>query len=661
MINTWPSWENVGLLGEGSFGKVYKIRREEYGQVYEAALKVITIPASQSDVKAAYEEGMDEESVTKYFHSFVEDIVAEFALMSQLKGNSHIVSYEDHMVVQHEEGVGWDILIRMELLTTLPDYGKKHPLTENDVIQLGIHMCHALELCRKRGILHRDIKPENIFVSRDGDFKLGDFGVARVAEKTITVMSRKGTYNYMAPEVFKSEKYGYAADICSLGLVLYRYLNDNRTPFLPAYPQPLTYSDREKALEMRMSGEPMPAPSHGSEGLQNIVLKACAYRAEDRYDSPEEMRHALEGLLLGVVPVAEFKEGESVQEGPVKSEIPTNEKAPKKTEEKKVKNKAPKALKEKKPSNWSVKPVIGVAAFTGVLVLTTLLFCWDVFFDVSNYLRVIVDPGYETFRYVMMIAVWLVVPMTMMGCQWPKLWQNGEGKKGKFLAVIIGLLLVAAIFGSFEMMASVVRALAALIQYPMWGILGIALPAGLWTGWYLLRKRQLLDRRWAGVLINTAILVVLAIMMTEAIKIEQSSIQAEMSLTWAYAQAPSDYDTPSVLLGTAFQVILVGLMTKLVGYLWITEKKWGKWAYTGVLMVEAMLLFIPVEWALGLCMNLYGLPIVTVIGLVLGAGILVAMQKLPGLRQKKSATKRGRKGKAKKKTSDKVSSEENVE
>ena len=249
----------------------------------------------------------------------------------------------------------------------------------------------------------------------------------------------------------------------------------------------------------------------------------------------------------------------------------------------------------------------------------------------------------------------------MMGCQWPKLWQNGEGKKGKSLAVIIGLLLVAAIFGTFEMVASVVRAVGSLIQYPMWGILGIALPAGLWTGWYLLRKRQLLDRRWAGVLINTAILVVLAVMMTEAIKVDKYSAQAEMTLTWVYTQVPSDYDTPSVLMGTAFRTILVGLMVKLVGYLWTTEKKWGKWAYAGVMIAETIMLFIPVEWALALYTDLRGLPVIAVMGLVLGAGILVAMQKLPGLRQKKSATKRGRKGKVKKKTSDKVSSEENVE
>ncbi len=298
MTNTWPGWQNVGLIGEGSFGKVYKIQREEFGQVYEAALKVITIPASKADLRTAFDEGMDEESVTDYFRSFVEDIVAEFALMSKLKGNSNIVSYEDHMVVQHEGEIGWDILIRMELLTPLTEYEARHPLSEEDVIRLGIDLAHALELCRKRGIIHRDIKPENIFVSKDRDFKLGDFGVARIAEKTISAMSRKGTYNYMAPEVYKGEEYGYAADLYSLGLVLYRFLNDNRTPFLPPCPQPIQYADRERALNARISGQPIPPPAHGSRKLQEIVLKACAYRPKERFASGSELIAALTKLQL---------------------------------------------------------------------------------------------------------------------------------------------------------------------------------------------------------------------------------------------------------------------------------------------------------------------------------------------------------------------------
>ncbi len=299
-INTWPGWENVDLLGEGSFGKVYRIRREEYGVVNEAALKVITIPGSSADLAAAREEGMDDASVTNYFKSFVEDLAAEFALMSSLKGNSNIVSYEDHMVVPREGEVGWDILIRMELLTPLQAAVAERPLTERDVAVLGVDLCRALTLCRKRGILHRDIKPENIFLSRDGNYKLGDFGVARVAEKTVSAMSRKGTYSYMAPEVYKGEKYGFGADIYSLGIVLYRYLNNNRLPFLPPYPEPIQYSDRENALARRIGGEELPPPVGGSGALQKAVLKACAYRAEDRYDSAESFMADLETAMQGL-------------------------------------------------------------------------------------------------------------------------------------------------------------------------------------------------------------------------------------------------------------------------------------------------------------------------------------------------------------------------
>lgn len=218
-------------------------------------------------------------------------------MTSSLKGNSNIVSYEDHMVIPREEEVGWDILIRMELLTPLQAAAAENPLTERDVARLGMDMCRALAVCRSRGIIHRDIKPENIFISRDGNYKLGDFGVARVAEKTVSAMSRKGTYSYMAPEVYKSEKYGFGADIYSLGIVLYRYLNNNRLPFLPPYPAPIHYSDRESALARRMGGEEIPMPEKGGEELKRAVLKACAYHVEDRYDSAEGFLEELESAL----------------------------------------------------------------------------------------------------------------------------------------------------------------------------------------------------------------------------------------------------------------------------------------------------------------------------------------------------------------------------
>lgn len=297
LSKVWGGWELKELLGEGSFGKVYRIERKEFGHTYEAALKLITIPKNQSEIKSILNDGMDEHSATMYFRSIVEDIVEEFALMSQLKGNTNIVSYEDHAVIPHEEGIGWNIYIRMELLIPLFDYLRDHELSIRDVIRLGIDMCNALEICQKYNIIHRDIKPENMFVSDLGKFKLGDFGIARQLEKTSSGLSKKGTYTYMAPEVYKGEKYNSTVDIYSLGIVLYRFLNNNRTPFLPAYPNPIRYSDKEKANVMRMSGKEMPNPCNAEGRLAEIVLKACAYDPKDRYESAVDMKKALEAVL----------------------------------------------------------------------------------------------------------------------------------------------------------------------------------------------------------------------------------------------------------------------------------------------------------------------------------------------------------------------------
>ncbi len=292
------AWRITRLIGEGSFGKVFEMEREDFGVTYKAALKAITIPASQSEVRSVRSEGMDEESVRTYFGGFVKKLVQEFALLSRLKGNSNVVSYENHQVIEHRDGIGWDILIQMELLTPLDDYiRQKKGISRREVIQLGVDLCKALELCQKHNIIHRDIKPENIFLSENGDFKLGDFGVARTVEKTVSGLSKQGSYPYMAPEVYKGEAYGPTVDLYSLGLVLYRLLNGNRLPFLPAAPAPITYADREDALAKRFSGAPLPMPSHAGGRLGGIVLKACAFDPKDRYSSPTQMRRELEAIL----------------------------------------------------------------------------------------------------------------------------------------------------------------------------------------------------------------------------------------------------------------------------------------------------------------------------------------------------------------------------
>ena len=296
-MTVFGSWVIHRKLGEGSFGQVFEIRREDFGEVYKAALKIITVPSSPAEVESAMAEGMSGPQAEQYFYGVVEDIVREFAIMAKLKGTANVVGYEDHAVVRHKQGIGWDIFIRMELLNPLLPYAYAHPFARRDIIRLGIDLCRALELCQKYNIIHRDIKPENIFVSDNGDFKLGDFGIARTIDRTMSGLSKKGTYNYMAPEVYRGGDYGFSVDIYSLGVVLYRLLNRNRVPFLPAPPAPITFQSREQALAKRMGGEPLPPPVHGEGRLGEIVLKACSFDPKDRYSSPARMRQELEAIL----------------------------------------------------------------------------------------------------------------------------------------------------------------------------------------------------------------------------------------------------------------------------------------------------------------------------------------------------------------------------
>ena len=292
----WNGWTIESLIGQGTFGKVYRIVREDFSHTYESALKVISIPQNEAEILTFRNEGMSDESITTYYRGMVEEIVSEFVIMSELKGNSNIVSYEDHYYEKKKDAFGWDIYIRMEMLTPLFQYMKDHPFTIRDSIKLGIDICKALEVCQRFNIIHRDVKPENIFVSKLGDFKIGDFGIAKRLENATASMSRKGTYSYMAPEVYKGQTYNSTVDIYSLGIVLYRILNRNRLPFLPPYPQEIKYTDRETANVRRLSGDPMPAPMYADGRLGEIVLKACAYDPKDRYESPRAMREALESI-----------------------------------------------------------------------------------------------------------------------------------------------------------------------------------------------------------------------------------------------------------------------------------------------------------------------------------------------------------------------------
>ena len=281
------SWHIKRFIGAGSYGKVFEIERRDFDMVFTGALKAITIPADKSEYEQVLEAGMDREGASTYFRDYVQELNREIALMSRLKGHSNIVSYEDHQIIPHEDGIGWDILIRMELLKPINDALRQNKsFTRAEVIRLGTDLCRALEVCGQYNIIHRDIKPANIFISDTGDYKLGDFGVARIASASTGASTRAGTVNYMAPEVFRGEKYTANVDIYSLGLVMYQLLNANRMPFYPPYPQPITFSAAEQARARRLAGEALPLPSGAQDALGQLVCKACAPDPAQRFASP---------------------------------------------------------------------------------------------------------------------------------------------------------------------------------------------------------------------------------------------------------------------------------------------------------------------------------------------------------------------------------------
>ena len=287
------NWRIVRELGEGSYGKVFEIVKESGPVTVTSALKVITIPKSATEVVSIKNEGLDDESIRKYFKELVDEVSNEIVMMASVKNHPNVVRYEDHEIIENTESFGWDVLTRMELLTPMDTYVSEHAMSEIDILTMGEQICSALEYCHKKGMIHRDIKPANLFVNEIGYFKLGDFGIARSVEKTTGEMSQKGTLNYMAPEIYMNKPYGASVDIYSLGMVMYRMLNMGRAPFMPMPPITPSRSDRDNAMVRRMGGEILPAPASASAIVADLLIKACDADPNKRYKNAAEFKKAI--------------------------------------------------------------------------------------------------------------------------------------------------------------------------------------------------------------------------------------------------------------------------------------------------------------------------------------------------------------------------------
>ena len=137
-------WHAESFIGAGSFGRVYKIYRDEMNNRFYSAMKYISIPVEESEINQLRADGMDDDSISTYYDSIAENISSEIIMMNCLKGNTNIISFEDSRIQPKSSGIGYDIFIRMELLKNLTSCMIREPLSVDEVVKLGMDICRAL-------------------------------------------------------------------------------------------------------------------------------------------------------------------------------------------------------------------------------------------------------------------------------------------------------------------------------------------------------------------------------------------------------------------------------------------------------------------------------------------------------------------------------------
>jgi serine/threonine-protein kinase len=170
---------------------------------------------------------------------------------------------------------------------SLADRLQRGPLEPAAALAIAAQLCRALAKAHAQRVVHRDIKPANVLISSEGRVKVGDFGIARLAEGSTDAAAGTvvGTPRYMAPEQARGRPTTPATDVYSAGIVLYEMLA-GRPPFAER-------SAVELALR-HVSDPPPPLPDGTPRSLVEIVDRALAKDPAARYQSGREMADALD-------------------------------------------------------------------------------------------------------------------------------------------------------------------------------------------------------------------------------------------------------------------------------------------------------------------------------------------------------------------------------
>ena len=274
----WGSWYVREVIGSGSYGVVYKAERVmPDNSVEKAAIKHISIPKDEAELQNIKNDMRlsAASDINGHLDNLRNDILNEYKNLQLFSGSRNFVQVHDILYVPKEDMPGYDIFIRMELLNGIDTRINPEKPDEKEVVRLGKDICTALIELHKKNLVHRDIKPQNILVSDDGVYKLADFGSVRRMTGTSSALSMKGTWGYIAPEVYSGSPEDSRIDIYSLGIVMYQLLSKRVSP------------------EIRVPGIELEAlPPNISSRLASIVMKACEYYPDKRWHSAEEMLNA---------------------------------------------------------------------------------------------------------------------------------------------------------------------------------------------------------------------------------------------------------------------------------------------------------------------------------------------------------------------------------
>ena len=269
-------------LGSGALSTVYRAVQEPLGRVVAIkALKSTIAPTSP----------------------FAAQLEREARVLSVL-AHPNVVMLHDFVKTQSQMWLVLELIDGFSLATVL---GKRARFAPDFAAAVGLDVARALAHAHERGVVHRDVKPGNVLVSKRGEVKMVDFGIAQrerlpSADEPLSRAPKTeadaafGTPAYMSPEQILGERVDARSDIFSLGVVLYQLLAGSR-PF-----------DREgdsdrRAAAQRIRRDPAPplrdrAPEV-PRPLERIVMRCLEKLPADRFPTADEVADRLEGYLRG--------------------------------------------------------------------------------------------------------------------------------------------------------------------------------------------------------------------------------------------------------------------------------------------------------------------------------------------------------------------------